>query len=109
MINASEFNFAVSGISKFPEVRRDLSLVIDKKVTFREIRMVAAKHTDRIIKNITVFDYYVGDNIGSDKKAYALNFTLQDPQKTLTDKVIDQTMSKLMKAYEKELGAIIRK
>lgn len=96
-------------VSRFPEVRRDISLVLDKKITFSEISKIAGKHEGRLIRNINVFDVYEGDSLGKDKKAYALSFTLQDKANTLTDKVIDKTMEKLMQAFETELGAIIRK
>lgn len=95
-------------ISRFPEVRRDLSLVIDEKVSFEDIKQVAAKNADRILRSTSVFDVYRGENIEEGKKAYALSFILQDKEKTLTDKVIDKTMQRLMKAFEKELEAIIR-
>ena len=62
-----------------------------------------------VLKDINVFDYYVGEKIEKDKKAYALSFILQDKSKTLTDKVIDKIMNRLMKKYELNLGAVIRK
>ncbi|MFC4872765.1 phenylalanine--tRNA ligase subunit beta [Negadavirga shengliensis] len=96
-------------ISKFPEVRRDLSLVIDKSVTFDRIRRLSLKTGGKLLKRINVFDVYKGDKIDAGKKAYAMSFYLQDNQQTLTDKVIDKTMNKLMQAFEKEIGALIRK
>ena len=96
-------------VSKFPEVRRDLSLVIDKKVTFKEILELAKKENRKLIKRINVFSVYEGENIGEDKKSYALSFILQDDNKTLTDKVIDKTMNSLMGSFEKNINAIIRK
>lgn len=96
-------------VSKFPEVERDLSLVIDKGVTFKEIETLALQTERNLLKKINVFDVYEGDKIGQDKKAYALTFTLQDNNKTLTDKIIDKTMEKLMQVYQDKIGAIIRK
>ncbi len=96
-------------ISKFPEVRRDLSLVLDKRIEFDEIRRIAEKSENKLLRDISVFDVYEGDSVGKDKKAYAIKFILQDQYKTLTDKTIDKTMDRLMKSFEKELGAIIRK
>lgn len=96
-------------ISKFPEVRRDISLVLDKQVQFSEVEKVAKESSNHLVKNINVFDLYEGESIGSDKKAYALSFILQDQHKTLTDQVIDHTMSRLMAVFEKELGAVIRR
>lgn len=96
-------------VTKFPEVRRDLSLVIDKQVTFDEIRNLVEHTEKRLIKNIIAFDVYEGDKLPKEKKAYALGFTLLDENKTLTDEEIDKTMEKLMKAFEEKLGAVIRK
>ncbi|EPR66792.1 phenylalanine--tRNA ligase subunit beta [Cyclobacterium qasimii] len=96
-------------ISKFPEVRRDLSLVIDQEITFDQIRQMATKAGGKLLKRINVFDMYKGDKLEEGKKAYALSFYLQDNQQTLTDKVIDKTMGKLMHTFEKNAGALIRK
>jgi phenylalanyl-tRNA synthetase beta chain len=95
-------------VSKFPEVRRDLSLVLDKQVSFSEIEKLARTTEQRILRRINVFDVYEGENIGKDKKAYALSFILQDKNKTLTDKIIDKCMTRLMRVFEQELGAYIR-
>ncbi len=96
-------------VSKFPAVRRDLSLVIDQSVSFSQIMEVAKKSSNNLITNINCFDVYEGDKIEAGKKAYALSFTLQDKNKTLNDKVIDKTMNKLQVNFEKQLGAVIRK
>jgi phenylalanyl-tRNA synthetase beta chain len=96
-------------ISKFPEVRRDLALVLDKKVSFDEISKLANRTERKLLKEINVFDVFEGEQIGLDKKSYSVSFLLQDNEQTLTDKQIDGTMQKLMTNFEKELGAIIRK
>jgi len=96
-------------VSKYPEVRRDLSLVIDKSVTFKDILEIAKKNENKLVRNINVFDFYEGEKIDKNKKAYALSFTLQDKSKTLSEKAIDRTMNHLIKVFENELGAIIRK
>jgi len=96
-------------ISKFPEVRRDLSLVIDQAVSFDQLRQLSLKAGGKLLKRINVFDVYTGDKVEKGKKAYALSFYLQDDQQTLTDKVIDKTMNKLMVMFEKNAGALIRK
>jgi phenylalanyl-tRNA synthetase beta chain len=96
-------------VSKYPEVRRDLSLVIDKSVTFNDILNVVKKNENKLVRNINVFDFYEGEKINKTKKAYALSFILQDKSKTLSEKVIDRTMNNLIKVFENELGAIIRK
>ncbi|MFN3852515.1 MAG: phenylalanine--tRNA ligase subunit beta [Spirosomataceae bacterium] len=96
-------------IPKFPEVRRDLSLVIDKTVSFEQIEKLAYRTERNLLTAINVFDIYEGENLGADKKSYSVSFTLLDMEKTLTDDVIDKAMQKLITAYEKELGAVIRK
>ncbi|MPR32788.1 phenylalanine--tRNA ligase subunit beta [Salmonirosea aquatica] len=95
-------------VSKFPEVRRDLSLVLDKAISFDSLRQVAYRTERQLLQEVNVFDVYEGESLAG-KKAYALSFILQDPRQTLTDKVIDKTMQRLMASFEKELGAIIRK
>ena len=101
--------FDMVEVPRFPEVRRDLSLVIDQSITFDAIRQVVGMDGKNLITDVTVFDVYEGDNIPKGKKAYALGFTLLDRTKTLTDEEIDRTMNKLMAEFEKKLGAIIRK
>ncbi|MEX2232294.1 MAG: phenylalanine--tRNA ligase subunit beta [Cyclobacteriaceae bacterium] len=99
----------IQEVAKFPEVKRDLSLVLDAPVTFDEIRNLIMDTEKRLIKNIGVFDVYEGENIPKGKKAYALSFTLQDETKTLTDDEIERTMQRLIAAFEQKLGAVIRK
>ena len=101
--------FEVQEVPKFPEVRRDLSLVLDKHVTFADIRALILVTEKKLIKEIIAFDVYEGDKIAEGKKAYALGFTLLDETKTLTDQEIDQVMNRLMSAFEREMGALIRK
>ncbi len=96
-------------VPKFPEVRRDLSLVIDKNVTYDQIKTLTFKENKKLIKDVNVFSVYEGENIGENKKSYALSFILQDEFKTLTDKQIDKVMNGLMKSFEQHLNAIIRK
>jgi phenylalanyl-tRNA synthetase beta chain len=99
----------VSEPPKFPEVRRDLSLVIDKKLTFKEIENLAMQTERNLLQSVNVFDVYEGENIGADKKSYSVSFTLLDQNQTLTEETIDKTMNKLMTAFEQKLGAVIRK
>ncbi|MBE9487624.1 MAG: phenylalanine--tRNA ligase subunit beta [Bacteroidetes bacterium] len=99
----------VKEISKFPEVSRDLSLLIDKSVTFSQLRSVAFKTEKKLLKNVTLFDVYEGDKLPEGKKSYALNFILEDVTKTLTDKVIDATMGKFIHQLEKNANAEVRK
>ncbi len=108
LLRKTNDNIMVKQVSKYPEVRRDLSLVINKSVSYQDI-LALSKKTERVlIKSIDVFDLYEGDRIENSKKAYSLKFILQDDKKTLTDKVIDKTMKRLMATFEKELGAVIR-
>lgn len=96
-------------ISKYPAVRRDLSLLIDQAVTFDTLKSIAFKTDKKLIKEVGVFDVYVGDKLPEGKKSYALNFILQDEEQTLTDKQIDNTMQKLIANLTAQAGAEIRK
>lgn len=95
-------------ISKFPKVRRDFALLIDKATTFAEIHNIAKQSERNLLKEVNLFDVYEGDNLPVGKKSYAVSFTLQDEHKTLTDKQIDKIMSKLQQSFEKQLGAELR-
>ena len=96
-------------VPRYPEVRRDLSLVLDTSVSFEEVQKLVHDTEKQLIRDIITFDVYEGDKIPEGKKAYALGFILQDETKTLTDEEIDTTMNNLMVAFEKKLGAVIRK
>ena len=95
-------------ISKFPSVSRDLALLLDKKITFQEIEAVAYQTERNLLKKIELFDVYEGNNLPENKKSYAINFTLQDPNKTLTDKQIDKVMKALINNFKHKLQADIR-
>ena len=95
-------------VSKFPEVRRDLALFMQKKVTFAEIEQVAFNTEKKLLKRIGLFDVYEGKGITEGMKSYAVSFILQDKDKTLTDKQIEAVMAKLQKNLETQLGAKIR-
>ncbi len=95
-------------ISKFPAVRRDLALVVDKEVTFEMLKEIAVKAERKLLKEVGIFDIYEGDKIPEGKKSYALSFILQDENKTLTDKVIDKAMARIRQALEKTAGAQLR-
>ncbi len=97
-----------SEVSKFPSVKRDLSLLIDKVVTFKELNAIAIQTETKILKSVNLFDVYVGDKIPEGKKSYALSFILEDNTKTLTDKYIDKVMNKLISSYETIVGAEVR-
>lgn len=99
---------AFTPMPKFPSVKRDLALLLDKKVTFKEVRDIAMRTEKNLLKAVNLFDVYEGEKLGADKKSYAISFTLQDEEKTLTDKQIDKIMNKLMGTYKHLLGAEIR-
>jgi phenylalanyl-tRNA synthetase beta chain len=96
-------------LPRFPEVRRDLSLVVDQNVTFEQLRTIAQRTEKKLLRDLNVFDVYAGDRLESGKKSYSVSFTLQDPTQTLTDQAIDQVMQKLIQQFEKQAGALIRK
>ena len=96
-------------IPKYPEVRRDLSLVLSKTVKFDQIKKVAFNIEKKLLKSVNVFDVYQGEKLPDDQKSYSVSFILQDEEKTLNDQQIDKTMQKLMGAFENEVGAVIRK
>ena len=95
-------------VAKFPEVRRDLALVLDKKVTFAEVEQVARGAETKLLKAVSLFDVYEGKGIVEGMKSYAVSFILQDKDKTLNDKQIESTMAKIQKTLETQLGAKIR-
>jgi phenylalanyl-tRNA synthetase beta chain len=97
-----------SEIPKYPEVRRDLSLLLDDSVTFDAIYKLARQTEKSLLKDISLFDVYQGKNLPEGKKSYAVSFTIQDNTKTLTDVQIDKIMGKLQKNLETELGASLR-
>lgn len=95
-------------IAKFPEVRRDLALLIDDTISFADIHSIAFETEKKILKNVNLFDVYQGDKLPQGKKSYAISFTLQDEHKTLTDSQIDKTVQLLLKKFEEKLGATLR-
>ncbi|HNW71018.1 MAG TPA: phenylalanine--tRNA ligase subunit beta [Bacteroidales bacterium] len=95
-------------VSRFPEVRRDLALLIERSVKYSEIERIAYETEPKLMKKVELFDIYEGENIGKNKKSYAVSFILQDEEKTLTDKQIDETMNKLIEAYKNKLDATLR-
>jgi phenylalanyl-tRNA synthetase beta chain len=95
-------------IPKYPEVRRDLALLLDESIPFEKVYQIAKQTEKTLLKEINLFDVYQGKNLPEGKKSYAVSFTIQDSTKTLTDAQIDKTMSKLQGNFEKELGATLR-
>ena len=96
-------------LSKFPEVKRDLALLVDKSVTFAQLRSIAFATEKKLLKSVSLFDVYEGDKLPEGKKSYALSFILEDKNQTLTDKQIERTMANLQTQLEQKSGAEIRK
>ena len=98
----------VSMLPKFPSVKRDLALLLDQKITFKEIYDLAFQSERNLLKDVGLFDVYQGDKLPEGKKSYAVSFVLQDNNKTLEDRQIDKIMQKLQQSFEKNLGAVLR-
>ena len=95
-------------IPKFPSVSRDLALLIDKSVEFQQIEDIARQTERKFLKKVELFDVYEGDKLPAGKKSYAVNFILQDPEKTMGDKQIEAIMQKLIQNLKKQLNAELR-
>ncbi len=96
-------------LSKFPEVKRDLALLVDKGVSFSQLRSIAFATEKKLLKSVSLFDVYEGDKLPEGKKSYALSFILEDKNQTLTDKQIERTMANLQSQFEQKAGAEVRK
>lgn len=103
-------NIIVESLNKYPSVRRDLALVVEKSVNFIDIASIAAKTGKKLLKDINLFDVYESEKqLGPGKKSYAVSFIFEDPEKTMKDKDIEKIMSQMIQNYESQLGAVIRK
>ena len=100
--------FSFTELPKFPEVRRDLALLLDENVAYGELRKSAFRSAKKLLKSVSLFDVYRGDNIPAGKKQYALNFVLQDEERTLTDAETEKTMDRILTGFKNEFGAILR-
>lgn len=109
LVAARKNKIVYQEVSKFPAVRRDLSMLIDNNVSFGQLKQIAQRTERKLLKAVNVFDVYQGDKLPAGKKSYALSFIIQDIEKTLTDKAIDAIMQKLIYNLGKEAGAEIRK
>ena len=106
MLNKNSIKF--KEISKYPEVKRDFSLLVNEDISFESLYKLAKQTENNYLKDINLFDVYTGDKLAKGKKSYAISFTLQDTKKTLTDSQIDKIMSKIQKRFESELAAELR-
>ena len=98
----------VQELSKFPEVRRDLALLVDSQTTFSQLREIAFATEKKLLKNVTLFDVYEGDKLPEGKKSYALSFILEDKTRTLDEKTIEKAMRNLTAQFEQRCGAQVR-
>ena len=89
-------------------MKRDLALLIDKKVQFAEIEKIAYETEKKLLKEVSLFDVYEGKNLEAGKKSYAVSFLLQDENATLNDKQIDKVMQKMIANLQNRLGAVLR-
>ena len=95
-------------LPKFPEVKRDLALLLDESVSYADLRRSAFRVGKKLLKQVGLFDVYRGDKIAEGKKQYALSFVLQDLEKTLTDNDVEKVMNKLLSTFQNEFGATLR-
>ncbi len=95
-------------LPKYPAVRRDLALLLDKKILYSDLKKSAQNSERKILRNVNLFDVYEGEKLPSDKKSYALSFTLRDDSKTLNDKQVEKTMEKILGNFKKEFAAELR-
>ncbi len=105
---AGKNSVSFSELPKYPSVRRDLALLVDRNTKFGQIKDIAFRTEKNILRDVNLFDVYEDDSLGTNKKSYAVSFILRDEYKTLTDKNIDRIMSNFIRAFEKELDARIR-
>ena len=108
ILHTKDHRISYQSLPKFPEVKRDLSLLLDRQITYDRIEKLAFDTERKLLKRINLFDVYFGEKIANDKKSYAVSFILQDENKTLTDREIDKTMDKLARVFTEQLKAVIR-
>lgn len=95
-------------ISKFPIVKRDFSLLLDENITFETIKKTVSDLNIKILKEINLFDVYKDKNLTKDKKSYAISFSLESKNRTLTEREIQKVMDKLKQTFEEKIGAKLR-
>ena len=99
---------AAGELSKYPEVKRDLALLVDRQTTFAQLRETAFATERKLLKSVSLFDVYEGDKLPEGKKSYALSFVLEDKSRTLDDKTIERVMTNLARQFELRCGATVR-
>ncbi len=105
---AAKLKITFKDLPKYPEVRRDLALLLDKSVLYIELKKAAMNSERKLLKDIHLFDMYEGKNLPDGKKSYALSFVLRDEEKTLNDKQVDKVMSKIIDTFKKQFSAELR-
>ncbi|HLN20159.1 MAG TPA: phenylalanine--tRNA ligase subunit beta [Bacteroidales bacterium] len=109
LINATKgHNISFHELPKYPWVRRDLALLIDRGIKFSQIKELSFRSERNILKDVRLFDVYESDNLGENKKSYAVSFILRDDLRTLTDKNIEKVMNNLIRVFQKDLNAQVR-
>ena len=103
-----QYKPVINDLPKFPEVKRDFALLVDKSVKFADLAKAALAAEKKLLKAVNLFDVYEGKNLEAGKKSYALSFILQDAENTLKDKQIEAIMAKLLKTFEEKFGAKLR-
>ena len=106
--STKKLKIAAEELSKFPEVKRDLALLVDRQVTFAALRDAAFAAERKLLKSVSLFDVYEGDKLPEGKKSYALSFILEDKTRTLDDKSIERVMANLTRQFEQKCGAQVR-
>ena len=99
---------AFKELPKFPEVRRDLALLLDESVSYADLRAAALKQAGKLLRQVGLFDVYRGDKIPAGKKQYALSFVIRSEDRTLTDQDTERLMDKLLQMFQKDFGAVLR-
>ena len=105
---AKDMNTEFRELARYPEVRRDLALLLDREVSYEELEQTAMKNAKKLLKRVNLFDIYQGKNLPENKKSYAMSFILQDEEQTLKDQQVDETMNKIIKAYQEKHAAELR-
>jgi len=105
---AKDHSISFRELPRYPSVKRDLSLLLDRSINFSQIRDLALRIEKNILQDVSLFDVYESESLGKNKKSYAVSFILRDDLRTLTDKNIDKVMNNLIRVFEKELNALIR-
>ncbi|MDE5623022.1 MAG: phenylalanine--tRNA ligase subunit beta, partial [Alistipes sp.] len=106
--STKKHKIAAEELSKFPEVKRDLALLVDRQVTFAALREAAFAAERKLLKSVALFDVYEGDKLPEGKKSYALSFILEDKSRTLDEKTIERVMANLTAQFESRCGAVVR-